>query len=474
MREYLKFYIDGQWVEPSEALKTLDIENPANEEIVGRIALGSAADVDKACKAAKKAFGPWSNTKPEERIKVLQRILMEYQKRFGDLAKAITEEMGAPMSLSQSAQVPVGMAHLMSAVEVLRNFKFREERGKTLIVKEPIGVCGLITPWNWPMNQLVCKVAPAIATGCTMVLKPSEVSPFSAHIFAEIMHAAGVPAGVFNLIHGDGPTVGAAISRHPEVSMVSFTGSTRAGIEVAKAAAPTVKRVAQELGGKSANVILDDEAFGAAVTRGVTAMMMNSGQSCNAPSRMLVPQARMEEAILITRKVVSAITVGDPIGNNQLGPVVNKTQFDQIQKLILAGLDEGATLVAGGTGRPDGLEKGYFVKPTVFANVTNDMIIAREEIFGPVLSIIGYSTVDEAIDIANDTPYGLSGFVQSADVEKARSIALRLRAGQITINGANPDFAAPFGGYKMSGNGREWGEFGFHEFLETKSILGYA
>lgn len=474
MREYLKFYIDGQWVEPSEALKTLDIENPANEEIVGRIALGSAADVDKACKAAKKAFGPWSNTRPEERIKVLQRILMEYQKRFGDLAKAITEEMGAPMSLSQSAQVPVGMAHLMSAVEVLRNFKFREERGKTLIVKEPIGVCGLITPWNWPMNQLVCKVAPAIATGCTMVLKPSEVSPFSAHIFAEIMHAAGVPAGVFNLIHGDGPTVGAAISRHPEVSMVSFTGSTRAGIEVAKAAAPTVKRVAQELGGKSANVILDDEAFGAAVTRGVTAMMMNSGQSCNAPSRMLVPQARMEEAILITRKVVSAITVGDPIGNNQLGPVVNKTQFDQIQKLILAGLDEGATLVAGGTGRPDGLEKGYFVKPTVFANVTNDMIIAREEIFGPVLCIIGYSTVDEAIDIANDTPYGLSGFVQSADVEKARSIALRLRAGQITINGANPDFAAPFGGYKMSGNGREWGEFGFHEFLETKSILGYA
>ncbi|USW93785.1 aldehyde dehydrogenase family protein [Pseudomonas proteolytica] len=461
-------------MEPSEALKTLDIENPANEEIVGRIALGSAADVDKACKAAKKAFGPWSNTKPEERIKVLQRILMEYQKRFGDLAKAITEEMGAPMSLSQSAQVPVGMAHLMSAVEVLRNFKFREERGKTLIVKEPIGVCGLITPWNWPMNQLVCKVAPAIATGCTMVLKPSEVSPFSAHIFAEIMHAAGVPAGVFNLIHGDGPTVGAAISSHPEVSMVSFTGSTRAGIEVAKAAAPTVKRVAQELGGKSANVILDDEAFGAAVTRGVTAMMMNSGQSCNAPSRMLVPQARMEEAILITRKVVSAITVGDPIGNNQLGPVVNKTQFDQIQKLILAGLDEGATLVAGGTGRPDGLEKGYFVKPTVFANVTNDMIIAREEIFGPVLSIIGYSTVDEAIDIANDTPYGLSGFVQSADVEKARSIALRLRAGQITINGANPDFAAPFGGYKMSGNGREWGEFGFHEFLETKSILGYA
>ena len=474
MREYLKFYIDGHWVDPAEGLKTLDIENPANEEITGRIALGSAADVDRACKAASRAFGAWSSTSPEERVKVLHRILTEYQKRFGDLAKAITEEMGAPITLSQNAQVPVGMAHLMSAIETLRNFKFREERDKTLIVKEPIGVCGLITPWNWPMNQLICKVAPAIATGCTMVLKPSEVSPFSAHIFAEIMHAAGVPAGVFNLINGDGPTVGAAISSHPDISMVSFTGSTRAGIEVAKAAAPTVKRVAQELGGKSANIILDDEAFAAAVTRGVTAMMMNSGQSCNAPSRMLVPQVRMEEAISVARKVTSAITVGDPTANNQLGPVVNKTHFEQIQRLILAGIDEGATLVAGGMGRPDGLDKGYFVKPTVFANVTNDMTIAREEIFGPVLSILGYATVDEAIDIANDTPYGLSGFVQSVDVEKARNIASRLRAGQITINGANPDFAAPFGGYKMSGNGREWGEFGFHEFLETKSILGYA
>lgn len=474
MREYLKFYIDGQWVDPAEGLKTLDIENPANEEITGRIALGSAADVDRACKAASRAFGAWSSTSSEERVKVLHRILTEYQKRFGDLAKAITEEMGAPITLSQNAQVPVGMAHLMSAIETLRNFKFREERDKTLIVKEPIGVCGLITPWNWPMNQLICKVAPAIATGCTMVLKPSEVSPFSALIFAEIMHAAGVPAGVFNLINGDGPTVGAAISSHPDISMVSFTGSTRAGIEVAKAAAPTVKRVAQELGGKSANIIVDDEAFAAAVTRGVTAMMMNSGQSCNAPSRMLVPQVRMEEAISVARKVVSAITVGDPTANNQLGPVVNKTQFEQIQGLILAGIDEGATLVAGGMGRPDGLEKGYFVRPTVFANVTNDMTIAREEIFGPVLSILGYATVDEAIDIANDTPYGLSGFVQSVDVEKARNIASRLRAGQITINGANPDFAAPFGGYKMSGNGREWGEFGFHEFLETKSILGYA
>lgn len=474
MREYLKFYIDGQWVDPAEGLRTLDIENPANEEITGRIALGSATDVDRACKAASRAFGAWSSTSSEERVKVLHRILTEYQKRFGDLAKAITEEMGAPITLSQNAQVPVGMAHLMSAIETLRNFKFREERDKTLIVKEPIGVCGLITPWNWPMNQLICKVAPAIATGCTMVLKPSEVSPFSALIFAEIMHAAGVPAGVFNLINGDGPTVGAAISSHPDISMVSFTGSTRAGIEVAKAAAPTVKRVAQELGGKSANIIVDDEAFAAAVTRGVTAMMMNSGQSCNAPSRMLVPQVRMEEAISVARKVVSAITVGDPTANNQLGPVVNKTQFEQIQGLILAGIDEGATLVAGGMGRPDGLEKGYFVRPTVFANVTNDMTIAREEIFGPVLSILGYATVDEAIDIANDTPYGLSGFVQSVDVEKARNIASRLRAGQITINGANPDFAAPFGGYKMSGNGREWGEFGFHEFLETKSILGYA
>jgi aldehyde dehydrogenase (NAD+) len=473
MREYLKFYIDGKWVEPTE-LKTLDVENPATEEVAGKIAIGNAADVDKAVKAAKKAFPSWSQTTREERLEVLGRILAEYQKRFGDLATAVTEEMGAPSSLAQRAQVPIGMGHLSTAIEILKTFKFEEDRGPTMIVKEPIGVCAFITPWNWPLNQIVCKVAPAIATGCTMVLKPSEVAPFSGQIFAEIMHAAGVPAGVFNMVQGDGPTVGAAMSSHPDVDMVSFTGSTRAGIEVAKAAAPTVKRVAQELGGKSPNIVLDDDAFAKGVGRGVGAMMPNSGQSCNAPSRMLVPKKRMDEAITVAREAASTVTVGDPNGNAQLGPVVNKTQFDKIQKLIQTGIDEGATLVIGGTGRPEGLDKGYYVKPTVFANVTNDMTIAREEIFGPVLSILGYDTVDQAIDIGNDTEYGLAAYVQGGDIEKARKVASRLRAGQVSINGGGGDLTAPFGGYKMSGNGREWGDFAFHEFLETKAVLGYA
>jgi aldehyde dehydrogenase (NAD+) len=473
MREYLKFYIDGKWVEPTE-LKTLDVENPATEAVAGKIALGNAKDVDKAVAAAKKAFPSWSQTSREERLEVLGRILAEYQKRFGDLATAVTEEMGAPSSLAQRAQVPIGMGHLSTAIEILKTFKFEEDRGPTMIVKEPIGVCAFITPWNWPLNQIVCKVAPAIATGCTMVLKPSEVAPFSGYIFAEIMHAAGVPAGVFNLVNGDGPTVGAAMASHPDVDMVSFTGSTRAGIEVAKAAAPTVKRVAQELGGKSPNIVLDDDAFAKGVGRGVGAMMPNSGQSCNAPSRMLVPKKRMDEAITVAREAASTVTVGDPNGNSQLGPVVNRTQFDKIQKLIQSGIDEGATLVIGGTGRPDGLDKGYYVKPTVFANVTNDMTIAREEIFGPVLSILGYDTVDQAVEIGNDTEYGLAAYVQSGDIEKARKVASRLRAGQVSINGGGGDLTAPFGGYKMSGNGREWGDFAFHEFLETKAVLGYA
>jgi aldehyde dehydrogenase (NAD+) len=472
MREYLKFYIDGKWVEPTE-LKTLDVENPATEQVAGKIALGSAADVDKAVKAARKAFPSWSQTSREERLEVLGRILAEYQKRFGDLATAVTEEMGAPSSLAQRAQVPIGMGHLSTAIEILKTFKFEEDRGPTMIVKEAIGVCSFITPWNWPLNQIVCKVAPAIATGCTMVLKPSEVAPFSGQIFAEIMHAAGVPAGVFNLVHGDGPTVGAAMSSHPDVDMVSFTGSTRAGIEVAKAAAPTVKRVAQELGGKSPNIVLDDEAFAKGVTRGVASMMPNSGQSCNAPSRMLVPKGRMDEAITVAREAASTVTVGDPNGNSQLGPVVNKTQFDKIQKLIQTGIDEGATLVIGGTGRPEGLDKGYYVKPTVFANVTNEMTIAREEIFGPVLSILGYDNLDQAVDIGNATEYGLAAYVQSGDIEKARGVARKLRAGQVSINGGGGDLMAPFGGYKMSGNGREWGDFAFHEFLEVKAILGY-
>jgi aldehyde dehydrogenase (NAD+) len=473
MREYLKFYIDGQWVEPTE-LKTLDVENPATETVAGHIAMGNAADVDKAVKAARKAFATWSQTTREERLEVLGRILTEYQKRFGDLATAVTEEMGAPASLAQRAQAPIGMAHLATAIEVLKTFKFEEDRGPTMIVKEPIGVCGFITPWNWPLNQIVCKVAPAIATGCTMVLKPSEVAPFSGQIFAEIMEAAGVPPGVFNLVHGDGVGVGVPLSSHPDVDMVSFTGSTRAGIEVAKNAAPTVKRVAQELGGKSPNIVLDDDAFATGVARGVSTMMVNSGQSCNAPTRMLVPSKRMDEAITVAREAAAQVTVGDPNGNAQLGPVVSEVQFNKIQKLIQAGIDEGATLVTGGVGRPEGLDKGYYVKPTVFANVTNDMTIAQEEIFGPVLSILGYETLDQAIDIGNDTEYGLAGYVQAADLAKARDVARKLRAGQVSINGGGGDMMAPFGGYKMSGNGREWGDFAFHEFLETKAILGYA
>ena len=473
MREYLKFYIDGKWVEPVE-MKTLDVENPATEEVCGKIAVGSAADVDKAVKAARKAFTTWSQTSREERLEVLGRILAEYQKRFGDLALAVTEEMGAPASLAQRAQVPIGMGHLATAVEILKTFKFEEDRGPTLIVKEPIGVCSFITPWNWPLNQIVCKVAPAIATGCTMILKPSEVAPFSGQIFAEIMPAAGVPAGVFNMIHGDGIGVGVPMSSHPDVDMVSFTGSTRAGIEVAKNAAPTVKRVAQELGGKSPNIVLDDDAFAKGVGRGVATMMTNSGQSCNAPTRMLVPAGRMAEAITVARAAAETVTVGDPNGNSQLGPVVSRVQFDKIQKLIQAGIDEGATLVIGGVGRPEGLDKGYYVQPTVFANVTNEMTIAKEEIFGPVLSILGYDTVDEAIAVGNDTEYGLAAYVQGADLDAARKVASKLRAGQVSINGGGGDMMAPFGGYKMSGNGREWGDFGFHEFLETKAILGYA
>ncbi|MDP9103242.1 MAG: aldehyde dehydrogenase family protein, partial [Pseudomonadota bacterium] len=473
MREYMKFYIDGQWVDPVTP-KSLDVINPADESVAGHISIGSAADVDKAAKAARKAFASWSQTTREERIDVMQRIVEEYQKRYGDMADAITEEMGAPASLSQRAQAAMGMAHMSTAIAILKDYKFEEDRGPTRIVKEPIGVCGFITPWNWPVNQIACKVAPALATGCTMVLKPSEVAPFSGYIFAKILHAAGVPAGVFNLVNGDGPGVGAAISSHPEVDMVSFTGSTRAGIEVAKAAAPTVKRVAQELGGKSPNIILDDADFPSAVGGGIKHVMQNSGQSCNAPTRMLVPGKRMDEVIAIAKATAESITVGDPKGNAQMGPVVSEIQFNKIQALIQKGIDEGATLVTGGVGRPDGIEKGYFVKPTVFANVTNEMSVAKEEIFGPVISILGYETVDEAIQVGNDTEYGLAAYVSGTDQAKVREVASKLRAGQVSINGGGGDLMAPFGGYKMSGNGREWGDFGFTEFLEVKAVLGYT
>ncbi|MFF3663398.1 aldehyde dehydrogenase family protein [Streptomyces olivochromogenes] len=470
MREYVKFYIDGQWTDPAGA-GTFEVVNPATEEVCGKVALGSAADVDRAVVAARRAFSGWSTTTGEERGEVLQNILDEYQKRAGDLAAALTEEMGAPAALAGGFQVGLGAGHLSTAIAVLKDFVFEERRGATLVVKEPIGVCGLITPWNWPMNQMAVKVFPALATGCTMVLKPSEKSPFSGQVFAEILDAAGVPAGVFNLVQGDGPGVGVPLSSHADVDMISFTGSTRAGIDIARNAAPTVKRVTQELGGKSPNIVLDDEAFAENVGKGVTNMMGNSGQTCSAPSRMLVPAARMDEAIAIARQTASGITVGDPRGDFVMGPVVSGAQFEKIQALIQKGIDEGATLVAGGTGRPDGLEKGYYVKPTVFARVTNDMTVAREEIFGPVVTILGYDSVDHAVEIANDTEYGLAGFVAGADLEKARAVARRIRAGWVAINDAF-DFGCPFGGYKKSGNGREWGEFGFHDYLETKGILG--
>jgi aldehyde dehydrogenase (NAD+) len=472
MREYLKFYIGGEWVAPVE-LKTLDVVNPATEKVAGKIALASAADVDKAVKAARRAFASWSLTSREERLDVLKRILDEYQKRMGDLAAAITEEMGAPAALAGGFQVGLGIGHLNTAIEVLKNFRFEEQRGPTMIVKEPVGVCGLITPWNWPMNQIAVKVFPALATGCTVVLKPSEVSPFSGQIFAEIMQAARVPAGVFNLIQGDGPGTGAALSRHPDVDLISFTGSTRAGVDIAKNAAATVKRVCQELGGKSPNIILDDADFAKHVAAGVASMMGNSGQTCSAPSRMLVPKARMDEAMRIAREAASKVTIGDPNGNFSIGPVVTRAQFDKIQSLIQKGIDEGGTLVIGGTGRPEGLQHGYYVKPTVFANVTNNMTIAREEIFGPVLTILAYDNLDQAVAIANDTEYGLAGFVAGADIDKARSVARKLRAGWISINDGF-DFNAPFGGYKKSGNGREWGEFGFNEYVEIKGMIGYA
>ena len=472
MADYLKFYIDGAWVDPAE-LKTLDVINPATEEVAGRISIGSAADVDKAVTAAKRAFESYGRTSRAERIELLQNCVAEYQKRSGDMAAAITEEMGAPAWLATAAQAAMGVTHLQVALKVLQDYEFEELRGNTMLVKEPIGVCGFITPWNWPANQIACKVAPALAVGCTMILKPSEVAPFSGQVFAEIMHAAGVPAGVFNMIQGDGPGVGTAISSHPGVDMVSFTGSTRAGIAVAKAAADTVKRVHQELGGKSPNIVLEDADLPKAITGGVRSVMMNSGQSCNAPTRMLVPAAKMEEVKAIAKTAAEAMTVGDPSGNSQMGPVVSEVQWNKIQGLIQKGIDEGATLVAGGTGRPDGLDKGYYVKPTIFADVTNEMSIAKEEIFGPVLSILGYQNEEEAIRVGNDTEYGLAAYVQG-EIGHARKVASRLRAGQVNINQAGPDPMAPFGGFKQSGNGREWGDHAFGEFLETKAVLGHG
>jgi aldehyde dehydrogenase (NAD+) len=472
VREYLRFYIDGQWVDPVE-LRVIDVENPATERVCGKIAIGSSADVDRAVTAARAAFGSWSQSSREVRLDLLQSLLSQYQRRSGDLAEAVTEEMGAPPALAAGPQVQMGVGHLATAIDVLKNFDFESSRGPTLVVREPIGVVGMITPWNWPLNQIACKVFPALAAGCTMILKPSEVAPFSGQVFTEVIDAAGVPAGVYNMVHGDGPGVGAALSSHAGIDMVSFTGSTRAGIEVARNAAPTVKRVAQELGGKSPNIVMDDESFAGSVAAGVASMMLNSGQSCNAPSRMLVPRARMQEAASIAQAAATQVKVGDPADPTAIGPVASRAQYDKIQRLIQAGIDEGAEVVAGGPGRPDGLDVGYYVRPTVFANVDNEMTIAREEIFGPVLCILGYDDLDQAVAIGNDTDYGLYGYVSGADLDQARALARRIRAGTVSINHAL-DINAPFGGYRHSGNGREWGEFGFAEYLETKGIVGYG
>jgi aldehyde dehydrogenase (NAD+) len=471
MKECLKFYINGEWVEPVTP-KTLDVINPATEEPIGRINLGSAADVDKAVNAARIAFETFGRTTREERIALLERIIEAYSARLAEIAETISAEMGAPMWLAKGAQAPAGVAHLKQALEVLKAYNFVQSKGTIRIIREPVGVCGLITPWNWPLNQIACKVAPALAAGCTMVLKPSEVAPLNAILFTEVLHAAGLPKGVFNLVNGDGPTVGAAIAAHPGIDMVSFTGSTRAGVQVAKAAADTVKRVAQELGGKSANIILDDADLKASVEGGVQRCFQNSGQSCNAPTRMLVPRARHAEAVAIAKAAAERVAVGDPGQKGALGPVANRNQFEKIQRLIETGIKEGAELITGGAGRPQGLERGYYIRPTVFANVRNDMTIAREEIFGPVLSILPYENEDDAVRIANDTVYGLSGYVSSSDAQRALKVASRLRTGNVHVNGAGIDYSAPFGGYKQSGNGREWGEFGFEEFLEVKAIMG--
>ena len=472
MKDLTKFYINGQWVNPLVA-RDLAVENPATEETIATISLGAAADVDAAVAAAKAAFPGYSRVTVEERISLMENLLKIYMDRYDEMSMAISTEMGAPISFASAAQADCGRGHINAAIEALKKFEFERQVGSTRIVKEPIGVCGFITPWNWPINQISCKVAPALATGCTMVLKPSEIAPISGYLFTEMMDQAGFPAGVYNMVNGDGPGVGAVISSHPDVDMVSFTGSTRAGILVAKAASETVKRVTQELGGKSPNIIFEDADLETAVSSGVAHMMGNTGQSCNAPSRMLVHSSVYDKAVEIAKQTAAQVAVDDPKKEGgHLGPLSSRVQFDKVQGLIEKGIEEGAELVVGGPGKPEGFATGYFVKPTVFAGVNNQMTIAQEEIFGPVLTMIPFDTEEQAIEIANDTPYGLAAYFSTSDKERANRVAGQLRAGMISLNSASQDYAAPFGGYKQSGNGREWGEYGFDDFLEIKGITG--
>ncbi|MBJ7556854.1 aldehyde dehydrogenase family protein [Marinomonas spartinae] len=473
MKHYNKFYINGTWV-PSDSTSIKEVINPSTQEVIAQVSLGKKSDVDQAVTASRNAFVSWSQTSREERLAVLDRIIAVYKTRLEDMAQAITAEMGAAISMSRSAQSPIGMLHFITARDVLADFSFENELGDSHIVKEPIGVCGFITPWNWPMNQIACKVAPALACGCTIVLKPSEMTPLSAQLFAEILHEAGVPAGVFNMVYGDGPEVGSAISSHPDIDMVSLTGSTRAGVQVSKAAADNIKRVSLELGGKSPFVILDDADFEGAVRWGAKQCFRNVGQSCNAPTRMLVPAALHDQAVQLVKETALNTRVGDPLSEDtDIGPLSNALQFDKVNGMIQNAVDAGNELIVGGTGRPDGLDKGYFIRPTAFANVRNDSTIAQEEVFGPVLCIIPYHSEEEAIQIANDTPYGLAAYIESGSLERARSVARKMRAGTVYLNRNDFDPRAPFGGYKQSGNGREWGEFGFHDFLEIKGIVGY-
>lgn len=468
------FYINGAWVSPQGG-STLPVVNPATEQEIGQVQCGNTTDVDLAVAAARDAFPAFAETSLADRIALLERIVDLYKSRFDDIGKAISDEMGAPLVFATRFQAGAGLSHFKEILKILKTFEFEEQRDTTRVFREPIGVAGMIVPWNWPMNQITCKVAPALAAGCTMVLKPSEMAPTAAAILTDILDEAGVPDGVFNLVSGEGPVVGAAMAAHPDIDVLSFTGSTRAGIAVAIAAAPTVKRVGQELGGKSANILLDDVDIEDAVTRGLTLCFRNSGQSCNSPTRLLVPKSRLDEAADVAARVANDLVVGDPTdASTQMGPVVNKVQWNGIQKHIHAGINEGATLVAGGPDRPDGLDVGYYVRPTVFSEVTPDMTIAREEIFGPVLSIMGYEDEDDAVRIANDSPFGLAAYVESGDLDRARAVARCLRVGMVHLNGAVADPGAPFGGYRQSGNGREWGIAGLEEFLETKSVMGYA
>lgn len=471
------FYIDGKWTAPATP-RELEVINPADEQPFAVISLGSGADVDKAVAAARRAFPGWAATSREERIAALERLLEAYQARIGDMAEAISSEMGAPIKLARNSQAAVGISHIKAFIRALQNFVFEhpldERNPQEMIVHEPIGVCGLITPWNWPMNQVTLKVVPALAAGCTVVLKPSEIAPMSSIVFAEIVDAAGLPAGVFNMVNGDGPTVGEAMSRHPDIDMMSFTGSTRAGIAVQKAAADTVKRVALELGGKSPNLIFADSDVDAAVSRGLDHCFNNTGQSCNAPTRMLVERSIYDRAVEVAERHTATIKVGNPAEDgSHIGPLVSQMQFDKVQGLIATAIKEGTRLIAGGLGRPDGFNRGYYVRPTVFADVSNDMTIAREEVFGPVLAMIPFETEDEAIEIANDTPYGLSAYIQSGDPERIRRVSRQLRAGMVQVNGTSRPPGSPFGGYKQSGLGREGGKYGIEDFLEVKAVSGW-